>query len=126
LNLGHTFGHALEASLGFSDALKHGEAVALGSALAFRFAAAIGLCPATDAARATAAIAAASLPIRLSDIPVGPFAADALVALMGQDKKARAGRITLILPRRIGETFVDRNVDEARLRTFLLEEGARS
>jgi len=126
LNLGHTFGHALEAALSFSDELKHGEAVALGSALAFRFAAAGGLCPAADAARAAAAIAAAGLPTRLADIPVGRLSADVLVGLMGQDKKARAGRITLILPRRIGETFVDPNVDEARLRTFLLEEGARS
>jgi 3-dehydroquinate synthase len=126
LNLGHTFGHALEAAMGFSDDLKHGEAVALGSALAFRFAAGAGLCPHDDAARATAAIAAAGLPTQLADVPTGCFRADALVALMAQDKKARAGRITLILPRRIGEAFVDADVDEARLRTFLLEEGARS
>jgi 3-dehydroquinate synthase len=125
LNLGHTFGHALEAARGFSNRLLHGEAVALGSAMAFRFAAANGLCPAADAERATAAIAAAGLPTRLADVSGGAFDAEALVARMALDKKARAGRITLILPRRIGETFVDANVDAKRLKTFLLEEGAR-
>ena len=125
LNLGHTFGHALEGALGFSEVLLHGEAVALGSVLAFRFAAASGLCPTDDAARATAAIAGVGLPVRLADI-VGapaPSAAD-LVVRMAQDKKARAGRIALVLPRRIGETFVDANVDVGRLKTFLIEEGA--
>ncbi len=125
LNLGHTFGHALEGALGFSDVLLHGEAVALGSALAFRFAAASGVCPADDAARAAAAIAAAGLPTRLADIVGGPaLSAGDLVAGMAQDKKARAGRIALILPRRIGETFLDANVDVERLKTFLIEEGA--
>jgi 3-dehydroquinate synthase len=126
LNLGHTFGHALEGALGFSDVLLHGEAVALGSALAFRFAAANGLCPTTDAARATTAIAAAGLPTQLADIAGRPaLSADDLVARMAQDKKARAGRIALVLPRRIGETFVDASVDVASLKTFLIEEGAR-
>lgn len=124
LNLGHTFGHALEASLGFSDALKHGEAVALGAALAFRYAAASGTCAGAEAARATAAIAAAGLPTRLAEAG-NDFTADALLALMAQDKKAKGGRITLILPKRIGETFVAADVDAGRLRTFLIAEGAR-
>jgi 3-dehydroquinate synthase len=126
LNLGHTFGHALEGALGFSDALLHGEAVALGSALAFRFAAAGGLCPSDDSARARGAIATAGLPTQLADIAGSPaLSAGDLVGRMAQDKKARAGRITLILPRRIGETFVDANVDVGHLTTFLIEEGAR-
>jgi 3-dehydroquinate synthase len=124
LNLGHTFGHALETAVGFGDALLHGEAVALGSALAFRFAAGEGLCPAADAARAEAAIAAAGLPARLSGVAGGPFAAADLLAHMAQDKKARAGRITLILPRRIGDTFASGDVDADRLQDFLIEEGA--
>jgi len=126
LNLGHTFGHALEAALGFSDLLLHGEAVALGSALAFRFALLSGLCPGDDARRARTAIAAAGLPTQLAEIAGGlPLSAGDLVARMAQDKKARAGRIALILPRRIGETLVDANVDVGLLKTFLIEEGAR-
>jgi 3-dehydroquinate synthase len=125
LNLGHTFGHALETSMGFSDALLHGEAVALGSAMAFRFAARAGLCPAADAGRAEAAIAAAGLPTRLTAVATSAYAAGELLGHMTQDKKAKDGRITLILPRRIGETFVAHDVDAGVLQTFLIEEGAR-
>jgi 3-dehydroquinate synthase len=124
LNLGHTFGHALETAVGFGDVLLHGEAVALGSALAFRFAAREGLCPAADAARAEAAVAFAGLPVRLSDVAGVSFGAPDLLAHMAQDKKATAGRITLILPRRIGETFVCDDVDAGHLKDFLIEEGA--
>jgi len=125
LNLGHTFGHALEASLGFSEALKHGEAVALGSAMAFRYAAGAAICPVADATRAEAAIAAAGLPTRLSAIDGCAFAAPELLGHMAHDKKARGERITLILPRRIGETFVAGDVDTAALKSFLIQEGAR-
>ena len=124
LNLGHTFGHALEAEVGFGEALIHGEAVALGCCQAFRFSVAQGLCPPGDAARVEAAIAAVGLPTRLSDVPGGPFPVDRLIAHMGQDKKAEAGQLTFILARRIGEAFVAKGVETEPLRQFLIREGA--
>jgi 3-dehydroquinate synthase len=124
LNLGHTFGHALEAETGYGETLLHGEAVALGSAMAFRYSAAEGLCPAADAERAVAAVAAAGLPARLSDLGARTFAADDLLRHMAQDKKAEGGRLTFILARRAGEAFVARDVDADRMRAFLVSEGA--
>ncbi|MBS0360763.1 MAG: 3-dehydroquinate synthase [Proteobacteria bacterium] len=124
LNLGHTFGHALESETGYGEALLHGEAVGAGMALAFRFSAAQGLCDAQEAARATAAIAAAGLPTRLSDIRAEPFAAERLVRHMAQDKKAQDGRLTFILARRLGEAFVAKDVDAAAVTQFLKSEGA--
>jgi 3-dehydroquinate synthase len=124
LNLGHTFGHALEGETGFGGALLHGEAVGAGMALAFRFSAELGLCSSQDAVRAAAAIAAAGLPTTLIDIRPEPFAADALIGHMGQDKKAEGGRLTLILARAIGEAFVAKGVEPDKLRDFLIAEGA--
>jgi 3-dehydroquinate synthase len=124
LNLGHTFGHALEAEVGFGGALLHGEAVALGCAQAFRYSAAQGLCSGQDAVRAERAIAAAGLPTRLADIAGGPFAADRLLAHMAQDKKAEGGRLTLILARSLGQAFVAKAVNPDPLRAFLISEGA--
>ncbi|NBB14514.1 3-dehydroquinate synthase [Caulobacter sp. SLTY] len=125
LNLGHTFGHALEAENGYGDQLKHGEAVAAGCALAFRFAAAQGLCPPADADRAEALLAAAGLPTRLDQVPGHPFDAAALAAHMAQDKKAEGGAITLVLPTALGDTRVVRAVDPGALAAFLVAEGAR-
>ena len=123
LNLGHTFGHALEAELGFDEkALTHGEAVALGCALAFRFSAAQGYCSPADAGRAALAIAEAGLPTRLDQ--AGAFSSRALVKRMAGDKKAEGGRLTLILTRAVGETFVAKEVDPASVAAFLLAEGA--
>ena len=124
LNLGHTFGHALEAETGYGAALLHGEAVAAGQALAFRFSAAQGLCSGQDAARATDAIAGAGLPTRLDEIPGHPFDAGRLVRHMAQDKKAEAGRLTFILARALGDAFVAREVDAEAVRRFLEAEGA--
>ena len=124
LNLGHTFGHALEAEMGFGDGLLHGEAVGAGMALAFRFSAAQGLCPGQDAARAERAIAAAGLPVRMSEVRAEPFCADALVGHMVQDKKAEDGRITLILAHGLGQAFTAKTVDAGVLRDFLIHEGA--
>jgi 3-dehydroquinate synthase len=124
LNLGHTFGHAVEAATGFGEALKHGEAVGLGCAMAFRFSARLGLCPGQDATRVERAIAAAGLPIHLGEIHGHPFAADALVGAMAQDKKAEGGALTFILVRAIGQAFVAKGVDPAPLRDFLIAEGA--
>jgi 3-dehydroquinate synthase len=123
LNLGHTFGHAIEAELGFEEAaLAHGEAVALGCAMAFRFSASRGLCPPEDVARAETVIAAAGLPTRLEQ--AGRFDARALLGRMAGDKKAEGGALTLILARRIGEAFVARNVDPVVVTDFLRSEGA--
>jgi 3-dehydroquinate synthase len=124
LNLGHTFAHALEAETGFGEALKHGEAVGIGCALAFRFSAALGLCSGQDAARAARAIAAADLPTRLDALVGHPFGADALVAHMAQDKKAEGGALTFILARAIGEAFVAKGVAAGAVREFLVGEGA--
>lgn len=123
LNLGHTFGHAIETEVGFDEgALAHGEAVALGCCMAFRYSAGEGLCSADDVARVEAVVAAAGLPTRLDQ--AGSFAADRLLALMAGDKKAEGGALTLILARGIGQAFVAKGVDAAKVRTFLIEEGA--
>jgi 3-dehydroquinate synthase len=124
LNLGHTFGHALEAETGYGAALLHGEAVAAGQALAFRFSAAQGLAPRQDATRAAAAIAAAGLPTTLAAVPGHPFDAARLVRHMAQDKKAEGGRLTFILPRKLGEAFVAKDVDAGAVTAFLQQEGA--
>ncbi len=123
LNLGHTFGHAIEAELGFDEArITHGEAVALGCALAFRFSAACGLCDSSAAERVEQVIVAAGLPARPAD--VGTFSAEALLKRMAGDKKAEGGRLTLILARSIGDAFVDKAVDRDALAAFLKTEGA--
>ncbi|MFI4935326.1 MAG: 3-dehydroquinate synthase [Caulobacterales bacterium] len=124
LNLGHTFAHALEAETGFDESLKHGEAVALGCALAFRLSAQMGRCPGQDAGRAERAIAAAGLPTRLSDLG-RPFSAEALVRRMGQDKKTQGGALTLILATGLGEAHVAKGVEPAAIRGFLMNVGAR-
>ena len=115
LNLGHTFGHALEAEGGFSDRLLHGEAVAIGMVQAFAYSARTGLCSAADAARVRAHIAAAGLPV------APPFAADpaALIEHMKQDKKMSGGRLSFILARGIGQAFVAKDVDLADVEAFL-------
>ena len=124
LNLGHTFGHALEAELGFDETkLTHGEAVALGCALAFRFSAASGHCAPEAAARVETAFAAAGLPTRLDQ--AGTFRSAALLKRMTGDKKAEGGRLTLILARAIGDAFVARDVDPASVISFLASEGAQ-
>jgi 3-dehydroquinate synthase len=121
LNLGHTFGHALEAACGFSDRLLHGEAVAAGMALAFEFSARLGLLLAAEAARAIRHLAEVGLPTRPKDITGGLPDADALMALMAQDKKVKRGMLTFILVRGIGAAFVEHGVDPAQVRAFLSE-----
>ena len=126
LNLGHTFGHALEAWTGYSDRLLHGEGVAIGMCLAFRFSEALGLCPAGTAARVSSHIAAVGLPTRIGDIRGGTADAAELLRLMGQDKKVRQGRLTFILARGIGEAFVTRDVEPEQVLAFLEREIAAS
>jgi 3-dehydroquinate synthase len=122
LNLGHTFGHALEAWTGYSDRLLHGEGVAIGMAQAFRFSESEGLCPKGTAARVAAHLLAVGLPTQLKDIPGEPADVDTLLRLMGQDKKVREGKLTFILVRDIGQAFVARDVDPAKVRAFLKQE----
>ncbi len=121
LNLGHTFGHALEAETGFSSRLLHGEAVALGMVLAFDFAVRLGLSPDQDSDRVRRHFAATGLPTRLTDIGLAGVSADRLLAHMGKDKKVRDRKITLILPRCIGDAFVMKDAPADKLRAFLAE-----
>ncbi|MEZ0213109.1 MAG: 3-dehydroquinate synthase [Xanthobacteraceae bacterium] len=119
LNLGHTFGHALEAGAGFSQRLLHGEAVAIGMAQAFRFSARQGLCAPADAVRVETHLKAVGLPTRIADIPGEIPDTDGLMTLIGQDKKVARGALTFILARGIGASFIARDVDPAAVRAFL-------
>ena len=122
LNLGHTFGHALEAACGFSDRLPHGEAISAGMALAFEFSARRqGLLPMAEAKRAIRHLAEVGLPTRLQDIP-GPLpSVDQLMDLIAQDKKVKRGMLTFILVRGIGAAFIEAGVDAREVRVFLSE-----
>jgi 3-dehydroquinate synthase len=122
LNLGHTFGHALEAETGFGPDLLHGEAVGAGMAMAFDLSAALGLCPAEDAARVRRHLAAVGLPVRLRSIGGDnrrTWQAGRLIEHMRGDKKAEAGKLTFVLTRGIGQAFVSRDVTETQLRALL-------
>ncbi len=119
LNLGHTFGHALEAACGFSDRLLHGEAIAAGMALAFGFSVELGFLPATESERAIRHLAAVGLPTRIRDIPGDLPDVDRLMELIAQDKKVKRGTLTFVLVRGIGSAFVENGVDPERVRAFL-------
>ena len=121
LNLGHTFGHALEAFTGYSDRMLHGEGVAIGICLAFRLSEELQLAPPQTAARVASHLKAVGLPTRIADIPGDQPDAATLVRLMGQDKKVTDGRLTFILARGTGDAFVTRDVDAARVETFLAD-----
>jgi shikimate kinase/3-dehydroquinate synthase len=123
LNLGHTFGHALEAWAAYSSRLLHGEAVAIGMCQAARFSEERGLCPAGTAARVERHLRAVGLPTRIAHIP-GSDRPDpkVLFALMQQDKKVQSGRLTFILMRAIGDAFVTREVEADDVAAFLERE----
>jgi 3-dehydroquinate synthase len=125
LNLGHTFGHALEAEAGFSDRLLHGEAVAAGMALAFAYSAEQGIAPATDAERVARHLRAVGLPdsVRAAGIEAS---GEALVAHMLHDKKMDAGTLPFLLARGIGRTYLDRAVDLRSIGAFLDSAMARA
>lgn len=122
LNLGHTFGHALEAANGYAPSLLHGEAVGCGMALAFRYSARLGLCAPAEADRAETAIRAAGLATRIEDLGGGPYSGGDLAERMRHDKKARAGRVPLILARGVGRSFIHPDADLDDVRAFLEEE----
>jgi 3-dehydroquinate synthase len=120
LNLGHTFGHALEAFTGYSDRLLHGEGVAIGMCLAFRLSEEIGAAAPQTAARVSAHIKAMGLPTTIQDISGDDRpSADGLVQLMGQDKKVRDGQLTFILARGIGDAFITREIEREQVCDFL-------
>jgi 3-dehydroquinate synthase len=121
LNLGHTFGHALEAAAGFSDRLLHGEAVAIGMGLAFSFSARLGLLPGDTADRVIRHLAAVGLPTHPSAVAGARPSVDQLMDLIAQDKKVSRGKLTFILARGIGASFVARDIDPAEVRAFLTE-----
>jgi 3-dehydroquinate synthase len=121
LNLGHTFGHALEATTGYSDRLLHGEGVAIGMVLAHAFSAKLGLAPSQDTGRVIGHLKTAGLPTALSDIPGELASTEALMAAIAQDKKVSRGALTFILTRGIGKSFIEKNVDAAAVSAFLEE-----
>lgn len=126
LNLGHTFGHALEAAVGYdARRLVHGEGVAIGTVVAHRFSVKLGLCPPADAERCAAHFAAVGLPTRIAEIPGAPLDVATLMAGIGQDKKVRRGSLTFILTRGIGQAFIANDVDPAAVEAFLTEELTR-
>jgi 3-dehydroquinate synthase len=119
LNLGHTFGHALEAAAGFSERLLHGEAISIGMALAFEFSARHQLMRMSDAERAIRHLASVGLPTTMREVPGGVPSVDVLMDLIAQDKKVKRGKLTFILARGIGAAFVANDVDGGDVRAFL-------
>ena len=125
LNLGHTFGHALEAFAGYSDRLLHGEAIAIGMRLALTYSAERGLCTPEDATRAERHFQAVGLPTEIAAIPGDKPTPGELLRLMAQDKKVQGGKLVLILVRGIGQAYVERDVSMEQLTDFLKRECAR-
>lgn len=122
LNLGHTFGHALEAATGYdSERLVHGEAVAIGMALAHRFSARLNLASPDDAARVEAHLKTVGLPWRMGDIPGSLPDAERLLSYIAQDKKVSRGALTFILTRGVGQSFIAKDVPASEVLSFLRE-----
>lgn len=121
LNLGHTFGHALEKVTGYSERLLHGEGVSIGMTLAHQFSAKLGLAPSQDGVRAAQHLQSAGLPTTLSDIPGALASTDELMQAIAQDKKVSRGALTFILTKGIGKSFIEKNVDPETVASFLEE-----
>ena len=121
LNLGHTFGHALEAETGFSDRLLHGEGVAAGMALAFRYSARLGLCSDAEAERVASVLSRAGLPTSLAEATVSA-PGKRLVEHMLHDKKMAGGTLPFLLARGIGQTFLSKDVALDDVAAFLDDE----
>lgn len=120
LNLGHTFGHALEAATRYDGArLVHGEGVAIGMALAHRFSARLNLASPDDAERVEAHLRAVGLPSRMADIPGELPDAEALLGFIAQDKKVSRGALTFILTSGIGQAFIAKDVPPSEVLSFL-------
>jgi len=122
LNLGHTFGHALEAATAYDSArLVHGEGVAIGMVLAYEFSHRLGLCGDNSAARLVAHLQAVGLPTQLGQIPGGVGDVDGLMRHIAQDKKVNRGALTFILVRGLGEAFIARDIAAGDVRDFLAQ-----
>jgi 3-dehydroquinate synthase len=125
LNLGHTFAHAIELAVGYDGGVVHGEAVAIGEVLAFDLSVRLGICPPEDAARLRRHLVASGLPTTVGQAMHGDADADAvadrLVAIMGQDKKMVAGRVTFVLARGIGRAFLEPQVDLDAVRRVIAD-----
>lgn len=119
LNLGHTFGHALEAETGFGDALLHGEAVAIGMVMAFELSTRLGLCPPHAAERVRRHLADVGLPTRPTDVAGHRWSTDALLGHMAHDKKVADGRLRFVLARDIGDAFIADSIDPDNLRAVI-------
>ncbi len=123
LNLGHTFAHAIERVTGYDGArIVHGEAVAIGMALAFRFSQKLGLCNGQDVQRVVAHLDAVGLPTRLGQVPGGVGGVEPLMEAMAQDKKVVAGALTFILASGIGRSHIAPAVPADAVRAFLADE----
>jgi shikimate kinase/3-dehydroquinate synthase len=122
LNLGHTFGHALEAECGYSGQLLHGEAVAIGLGLAVELSARLGLCSQEMPGRVREHLREVGLPVRISDLP-RHFSIERLLGRMRADKKARDGAMRFVLLRAPGDVFTESGVTEDLVRALLIEEG---
>lgn len=112
LNLGHTFGHALEAAAGYDGRLLHGEAVAIGMVMAFDLSFRLGLCTKEDLERVEEHLALVGLPTRAAFITPNLKQGDQIVELMGNDKKVKKGRLNYILVKGIGNAFVSADVPQ--------------
>jgi 3-dehydroquinate synthase len=119
LNLGHTFGHALESATGYSDRLLHGEAVSIGTVQAFKFSEQLGHCVKGTHHRVIKHLKRAGLPTHVSEISGTLPPKEKLLELMRQDKKAVSGKLTFILAKSIGETFIAKGVAETDVLSFL-------
>jgi 3-dehydroquinate synthase len=122
LNLGHTFGHVLEAATGYSERLLHGEAVAIGMVQAFAFSERLGLCAPGTVKRVAVHLQSVGLPVHAGEIKGSLPPPEALLAIMRQDKKAQAGKLTFILARGIGEAFIARDIADDDVLSFLSED----
>ena len=111
LNFGHTFGHALEAKTGFSNALTHGESISIGMSMAFDLSVRLGICPSEDRDRIKKHLRLCGLPIQLNELNVNSWSSSMLLDLMHQDKKVSGGKITFILTHGIGKPIITNDVD---------------
>ena len=123
LNLGHTFGHALERGVAYDGTrLVHGEGVAIGMAIAHRFSVALGLCSGQDAGRVEAHLRTVGLPTRMADIPGEPFTVGGMMDAIAQDKKVARGKLNFILTRGLGQSYIARDVPAERVREHIERE----
>ena len=122
LNLGHTFGHAFESILNYDDRLIHGEAVAIGMCMAFRFSNKLGFCKEDEVAKIETLISKYNLPTTIKLIANSKFNSKQIIEKLYKDKKVKNGRITFILPKGIGQCFIKDNIDKKVILEFLTEE----